>query len=130
MLPSYRVEKPKLTCEHTARLPPAPVLFCHAINWVLEKVPHDSEMMVCNICFTAFVWIDDKVLFSKLPVHLESTMEYFETKTSSLDFYLSWTKTKVPNLTLKIMATLLRKLKNLSISAPHSALREYTYMKP
>ena len=101
----------------------APALFCHAIDWIMERVVSTIVFSLGNDHFTDLDYADDVALLAHAVDDLHTALDILETTASKLGLHVSWQKTKIQNLGAGDS-----NISNLSVSR-HSVeeVTEFTY---
>jgi len=102
----------------------APALFCHAIDWIMERVVSTIVFSLGNDHFTDLDYADDVALLAHAVDELHTALDILETTASKLGLHVSWQKTKIQNLGAGDS-----NISNLSVSR-HSVeeVTEFTYL--
>ena len=76
----------------------APVLFCRAIDFIMEHVSHQVSITVGDKLFTDLDYTDDMVLLVEQATQFAEMLEAVKKESAKLGLHVSWAKTKVQNL--------------------------------
>jgi len=76
----------------------APVLFCIAMDWILNRCTESMGVTVGSTRFTDQVYADDGVLFTDCLSKWPEILITFDAAAETMGLHTSWQKTKIRNI--------------------------------
>jgi len=76
----------------------APILFCFAIDWIVQQMSFNPGITVGSSTFIHLVYADNTALLLPLAMDATTSLKNFSESTSHLGLNISWPKTKLQNI--------------------------------